>query len=53
MRLYWWEIIVVSHHPTKFGTHKQGGSKDTMFSVIEEQDATWSLLNLALLSIYF
>ena len=42
---YWWEPVIVSHHPTKFGIHERYGSVDTMFLVVDEQDYTCSLIS--------
>ena len=38
-----WEPLMVSHQPTKFGSHRHCGSGDIMFLVIEVQDSTCSL----------
>ena len=42
---------MVSHHPNKFGGHRQCGSGVLMFLVDEEQDSTCSRLNPSLLFI--
>ena len=42
---------MVSKQPAKFGGHRQCGSGDIMFLVIDEQDSTYSCLNPPLLFI--
>ena len=51
MWLYGWEPLMVSHHCAKFVGHSHSTSGDIMFLVVEEQDCTWSHLNLPLLFI--
>ena len=37
------EPLLVSHYPAKFDRHSHCDSRDIMFLVVEEQDATYSL----------
>ena len=42
---------MVSHHPAKSGGHRHCGSGDIMFLGVQEQDSSYSRLNLPLLFI--
>ena len=42
---------MVSHHCAKFVGHSHSTSGDIIFLLVEEQDCTWSHLNLPLLFI--
>ena len=42
---------MISHHPAKFGDHKQCGSGDIMFLVAEEENCRCSRFNPSLLFI--
>ena len=53
MLRYGWEPFMVSCHSAKFGGHKQCGSGDTTFLVVEKQDSTCSCLNPPLLPLLF
>ena len=46
---YRWEPLIVSHHPTTFGGHRQCGSGDVIFLLFVEQYSTCSPLNRPLL----
>ena len=37
---------MASHHPAKFGGHRQCGSEDAMLLVVEGKNSTYSHLNL-------
>ena len=45
------ELLMVCHHSATFGGHKDCGSRDKMFLVVEGQDSTGSHLNSPLLFI--
>ena len=40
MGLYRYEPLIVSYHPAKCGSHRNGGSGDVMFLVTGEEDFT-------------
>ena len=42
---------MVKHHPARFGVHRQSGSGDITFQVVEEQDCSCYRLNPLLLFI--
>ena len=44
MLLHRWEPLMVSHHPAKSGGHRNCGSGDLIFLMVEEKDIA-SLLN--------
>ena len=51
MWFYGWEFRMVSHHPAKFGGHRDCGSGDMMFLVLERKHSACPHFNLPLLFI--
>ena len=51
MQFYGWELLIVTHYPSRHGGHRHCGSRDMMLLAVQRQDFICSPFNPPLLFI--